>query len=48
MGVGGEKGEFGVGGGTVLNFFKKSVRKESNDPPGRRHFFSVSPCYFQF
>ena len=42
MGVGGEKGEFGVGGGTILNFFKKSARKESNDPPSLWHFFNVS------
>ena len=33
MGVGGEKGEFGVGGGTIFKFLKKTVRKESNDPP---------------
>ena len=48
MGVGGEKGEFGVGGGTVLNFFKKSAKKEFIDPPPLKLFSSVSPCCFNF
>ena len=48
MGVGGEKGEFGVGGGTVLNFFKKSAKKESNDPLVVGTFLACPLAAFSF